>query len=216
MDEVSDVFTIKSGQTGITAPYNPSYDYGPADFDTKHLFVMTANYVSHSQTHKLLLAGWGVSPIVTLQSGNPIDIVDENSSYSPNKDGSNGVQRAVYTGSGSLKNSIDRSVSPADGFIKAGSWGPYTCPLTVNQGLWCNPPVQRNSLYGPRHENVDLAVSKHLSFFERYSVTFQAAFFDIDNHPEFGNPVGNTNSGTFGQSTSATNREGQLSARFDF
>jgi len=216
MDEVSDVFTIKSGQTGITAPYNPAYDYGPADFDTKHLFVLTANYVSHSQTHKLLLAGWGVSPIVTLQSGNPIDIVDENSSYSPNKDGSNGVQRAVYTGSGSLKNSIDRSVSPADGFIKAGSWGPYTCPLTVNQGLWCNPPVQRNSLYGPRHENVDLAVSKHLSFFERYSVTFQAAFFDIDNHPEFGNPVGNTNSGTFGQSTSATNREGQLSARFDF
>jgi hypothetical protein len=28
--------------------------------------------------------------------------------------------------------------------------------------------------------------------------------------------VGNTNSSTFGQSTSATNREGQLSARFDF
>ncbi len=240
MDEVSDVFTIKSGATGITAPYNPSYDYGPADFDTKHLFILTANYVSRSQSHKLLLAGWGISPIVSLQSGNPIDIIDENSGYSPNKDGSYGVQRAVYLGPGSVKNSINHNISPADGYIKPvysgtpgsapQSWSSlgaashdtgtihyeYNCPVTVNAGLWCNPPVQRNSITGPRHENVDLAVSKHLALGERYSVTLQVAFFDIDNHPEFGNPVGNTNSSTFGQSTSATNREGQLSARFDF
>jgi hypothetical protein len=217
MDEVSDVFTIKSGATGVSAPYNPSYDYGPADFDTKHLFVLTANYVSRSQSHKLLLAGWGISPILSLHSGTPIDIIDGSGSYSPNKDGSSGVQRAVYTGTGeSLKDSIDHSVSPATGYIKAGTWGPYTCPLNVNNGLFCNPPVQRNSLYGPRFYNVDAAVSKHLSFHDHYQFTFQAAFFDLDNHAEFANPVNTTNSGTFGQSTSATNRVGQLSGRFDF
>ena len=215
MDEVSDVFTIKSGGTGITAPYNPSYDYGPADFDTRHLFVLTANYESHSQSHKLLLAGWGLSPIVTLHSGTPIDIT-VGGAYSPNKDGTTGVQRAVYLGTGSVKNSIDHSESPATGYLKPGSWGPYVCPLTVNQGLFCNPPVQRNSITGPKYYNVDLAGSKHFTFRDHYEFTLQAAFFDLDNHPEFGNPVTTTTSGNFGQSTSASSRVGQLSGRFDF
>ena len=214
MDEVSDVFTIKSGATGISAPYNPSYDYGPADFDTKHLFVLTANYVSHSQSHKLLLAGWGLSPIITLHSGTPIDIIDGSSGYSPNKDGVAGVQRAVYTGTDAIKNAINHSQSPATGYLKPGSFGAYTCPLTVNAGLFCNPPVQRNSLYGPSFYNVDLAGSKHFTFRDHYEFTFQAAFFDLDNHPEFVNPVANTNEGNFGQSTSTFlngNRVGQLS-----
>ena len=216
MDEVSDVFTIKSGATGITAPYNPKYDYGPADFDTKHLFVVTGNYVSRSSTHKLLLAGWGLSPIVTIHSGTPIDIIDGSSGYSPNKDGVAGVQRAVYLGTGSPKNSINHSQSPDTGYITPGTWGAYTCPLTVNQGLFCNPPTQRNSLYGPSFYNVDLAGSKHLTFRDHYEFTVQAAFFDLDNHPEFSNPVTTTNSGNFGKSTSAASRVGQLSGRIDF
>lgn len=217
MDEVSDVFTIKSGATGVTAPYNPKYDYGPADFDTKHLFVATANYVSHSGTHKLLLAGWGFSPIVTVRSGNPLDIIDGSSGYSPNKDGAAGVQRAVYVGTGSsAKSSIDHSVSPAEGYLKAGSWDGYVCPANVNQGLFCDPPVQRNSIYGIGYYNVDLAVSKHIAIREHYSFTVQAAFFDLDNHAQFGTFINKTNAGNFGQYTTSNNREGQLSGRFDF
>jgi hypothetical protein len=216
MDEVSDVFTIKSGATGISAPYNPKYDYGPADFDTKHLFVMTANYVSHSATHKLLLAGWGVSPILSLHSGTPVDIIDGSGAYSPNKDGSLGVQRASYLGTGSFTSSINHHQSPATGYITPGTWGSLACPLTVNQGLFCNPATQRNSIYGPSFYNVDLSASKHLTFRDHYEFTLQAAFFDLDNHPEFGNPVGNTSSGNFGQSTSAASRIGQLSGRVDF
>ncbi len=216
MDEISDVFTIKSGATGIEAPYNPKYDYGPADFDTKHLFVMTANYVSRSATHKLLLAGWGLSPILSLHSGTPIDIIDGASSYSPNKDGVTGVQRAVYLGTGSIKNSINHNQSPGTGYIKPNSWGAYTCPVTVNQGLFCNPPAQRNSLYGPGFYNVDVSGSKHFTFRDHYEFTVQAAFFNLDNHPEFANPVANTNEGNFGQSTSASSRVGQLSGRIDF
>ena len=74
----------------------------------------------------------------------------------------------------------------------------------------------RNSLYGPRSENLDVSVSKHLPIYGRFNLTLQAAFFDVFNHPEWGNPVANTNAGNFGQSTSATNRVGQLSGRIDF
>ena len=214
LDEVSDVFTIKGGTGGgATDPYNPGYDYGPSDFDVRHLFSLTANYVTHSATHKLLLAGWGVSPILSLQSGATFTPYDGSSLYSPNKDGLTGTQRAVYTGTGNIKNAIQHGVSPANGYLAVGSFGGYTCPATVT---FCDVPIGRNSLTGPRLENLDLAVSKHLEFTEKYHVTFQAAFFDVFNHPEFGTPVANTNAGNFGESTSAINRGGQLSGRFDF
>jgi hypothetical protein len=219
LDETSDVFSIKSGATGITNPYNPSYDYGPSDNDVRHLFILTANYVSESKTHKYLLAGWGVSPILSLQAGSPIDVIDGSSSYSPNKDGVFGVQRAVYVGTGSIKNAIQHGISPSDGYLKPGSFSgsdgvpSYKCPATV---AFCDAPVGRNALTGPKQENLDMSVSKHLPIYGRYSLTLQAAFFDVFNHPEWGNPVANTNAGNFGQSTSAGNRVGQLSGRIDF
>ena len=63
---------------------------------------------------------------------------------------------------------------------------------------------------------MDAAVSKHLQFGERFAFTVQASFFDVDGHVEWSNPSGDLNSTNFGKSTSATGREGQLSARFEF
>jgi len=215
LDEVSDVFTIKTGGTGITNPYDPGADYGPSDNDVRHLAAFTVNYETHSAAHKLLLGGWAISPIIKMQSGTPIYIKDGNGSYDPNKDGTTGIEKAVYIGTGSIKNAINHGVSPAHGYLKHGSFGPYTCPTTKNAGLFCEVPGDRQSLYGPRYYNMDVSVSKHL-YFARYSFTLQAAFFDVDNHPEFGNPVGDINSSSFGLSQSSFNRIGQLSARFDF
>ena len=222
MDEISDVFTVKSGATGITTPYNPSHVYGPSDFDTRHLAKVNLNYQTQSSTHKLLLAGWGISPIVTMQSGTPIYIKDSSGSYDPNKDGTAGVEPAVYIGTGSIKKSIIHGASlagngnPGTGYIKAGSWGDYTCPATVNHGIFCDVPGNRQSLYGPRGYDVDLALSKHFHLTERYALTLQAAFFDVDGHVQWSQPVGDINSPQFGNSTGAGHREGQLSGRIDF
>jgi hypothetical protein len=222
MDEISDVFTVKSGATGITTPYNPSHVYGPSDFDTRHLAKLNLNYQTQSSTHKLLLAGWGISPIVTMQSGTPIYIKDSSGSYDPNKDGTSGVEPAVYGGTGSIKKSIIHGASLAGtgstgtGYIKAGSWIDYTCPVTVNHGLFCDVPGDRQSLYGPRGYDVDLAISKHIHLSERYALTLQAAFFDVDGHVQWSQPVGDINSPDFGNSTGAGHREGQLSGRIDF
>ncbi len=223
MDEVSDVFTLRSGATGITSPYNPSEQYGPADFDVRHNAVFTVNYQTHSSTHKLLLAGWGVSPILTMRSGLPIYTKDSNSSYDPNKDGTTGVEKVIYSGPGSIKSVLNHSHSPngQDGVAGSGVFSstyfkPYTCPATVNLGLFCDVPGDRQSLYGLRGYNLDAAVSKHIAVTERFKLTLQAAFFDIDGHVEWNNPVGDINSSSFGKSTGASGREGQLSARIDF
>ncbi len=222
LDEISDVFTIKSGGTGIPTPYNPSHNYGPADFDVRHQANFTVNYTTQSATHKYLLAGWSLSPIFQMHSGTPIYVGDTNSTYDPNKDNVLGVERAVYKGTGNIKNSINHSVSPAGngtkgtGYITSGSWGPYTCPKTVNAGLFCEVPGDRNQLYGLRQYNLDAQISKRIPLSDRFNVLLQAAFFDVDGHPEFSNPVGDVNSANFGESTGAGTRDGQLSARIEF
>ena len=44
---------------------------------------------------------------------------------------------------------------------------------------------------------------------------FRAEFFNLFNHAQFSNPVGNVNDGQFGQVTSARDpRIGQLSGKF--
>jgi hypothetical protein len=223
MDDISDVFNAKSGGSGqVPTPYNVHHNYGAADFDTRHTAVMTINYQPEWKKNNLLLGGWGLSTITQLHSGTPIYISNNSSSYDLNKDGTSGVERAVYLGTGSLKNSINHNISPAGdgvsagGFIKAGSWGKYVCPVSVNGGLFCDAPGDRNPLYGPSFLNVDLGISKRFQIHERYTARLQADFFDVMNRSQFGNPVGDSNSTSFGKSLSATNREGQLSARFEF
>jgi hypothetical protein len=228
MDEISDVFTTKTGQTGITDPRNPAYDYGPADFDVRNLVKVTLNYESQWRKKNLFLGGWGISPIVTMTSGTPFSITDSNGSYDPNKDGRTGIDRAPYIGSGKPSRAITHKTDPADGYLIPGLFAggttaagvqvpAYTCPGTINFGLFCDAPMSRNNIYGPKDYNVDLGVSKRFFVTETQRVTFQASFFNLFNHANFANPVADVNSSAFGQSQSASDpRITQLSLRYDF
>ncbi len=231
MDEVSDVFTQRNAATGSTDPLNVGYDYGPADFDQRHIFVFTANYeLRLGRKTNPFTYGWGLSPIVRLQSGLPFSVINSSSSYDPNKDGREGSDREVYIGTGSVKNAIIHGDSPAGGndgsggYLDLSKFARYVCPANVNGGLWCDPPAQKNELTGPAEYNVDLGVLKHFYLTEKYSFTVAANFFNLLNHPNFNNPTsdGNGSSGIsssafVGQATSDLGaRVTQLSARFDF
>jgi hypothetical protein len=228
MDEISDVFTVKNGATGITDPENPQYDYGPADFDVRNSASITLNYELPWRKKNLLLGGWGLTTIASLSSGTPFSITDSASSYDPNKDGRTGIDREPYIGGGSYKNALIHNMSPADGFISSADFAGgvdqngnaiprYACPATVNFGLWCDPPMSRNAYYGPGSKNVDFGVLKRFYITEGSKVTFQANFFNLLNHPNFANPVSDLNSGVFGQSQSDVEpRITQLSLRYDF
>ena len=218
MDDISDAFLVKTGQTGITDPTNPGYDYGPADFDVRHIASITLNYESQWRKRNLLFGGWGFSPIVSMQSGSPFSVVDSAATYDPNRDGRT-VDRAVYIGTGSYKSAIFHNPRPTGpGYLNVKQFAAYTCPATVNMGLWCDPPMSRNAFYGPGFWNVDAAVSKRFYVTETQHVTAQAAFFDAFNHPQFANPVSDiSNPSQFGWSQSTGNpRVTQLSLRYDF
>lgn len=223
LDEVSDVFTQKGGLVGTADVLNPSLDYGPADFDVKHNAVITLNYATPWKKNNLLLGGWTVSPIITLQSGTPITLLD--SAHDPNRDGRY-YDRPQFNLTGSLKNAITHSKSPADGYLKQNSFvpvgiayaqGKYEC---TGGRLWCNSTVGRNVLSGPRNINTDFGVLKHFNVTENQGFTFEANFFNLFNHPNFDNPSGDINNSAFGLSTGdqqhGTPRVTQLALRYDF
>jgi hypothetical protein len=214
LDQVSDVFTQRNNVSGPLNSYDKNYDYGPADFDMKHNVVVTLNYQDQWKKKNLLLGGWSISPIIKLQSGTPFSPYDGGSNYNPIQDGRTGVDRAVYVGSGSVKNAINHNVSPATGYLKANTFGGYTCPASQ---LWCEPPVGRNVLTGPALKNLDLGIGKHFQTFGQQGFTLAGSLFNIFNHTNFNNPIVNTESSAYGQSQSDVGpRVTQLSLRYDF
>ena len=171
------------------------------------------NYQEQWKKKNLLLGGWGVSPILFLHGGTPFSVDDSAGSYNPIKDGRTG-DRAVYAGTGSQTNAITHSQAPSDGYLKAGSYAPYTCPAGQ---LWCNPPAERNALTGPAYKDLDLGVLKRFPVNERSGFTLEGNFFNFFNHANFNNPVADINNGAFGLSLGdASPRITQLSLRYDF
>jgi len=77
--------------------------------------------------------------------------------------------------------------------------------------------ASRQFFHGPGFNNTDFGLSKRTGITESMAFEIRAEFFNIFNHTQFNNPVGNWSSNQFGQVTSARDpRIGQLSAKFVF
>ena len=62
-----------------------------------------------------------------------------------------------------------------------------------------------------------MSLSKTAHFTERLSLDFRAEFFNVFNHAQFNNPVGDFSAGNFGEITSARDpRIGQLALKLHF
>jgi hypothetical protein len=247
LDDISDAFTTKNAGSAAypTDSMNVKFDYGPADFDVRHRVVGSFTYELPFAKANRWLGGWGLSGILSAQTGSPFSVTD--SDFDSNGDNQFN-DRASWLGGGSITDAINHDVSPANGYLNnsASAWGmpgaagatavqnangdPYAdvaCPASVNLGLWCQGAVagqmRRNSLNGPGFFNTDFGVSKAFRFTETMKLTFLANFFNIFNHPNFLLPDFDLAVGTFGQSTSTYTtrqpggaRNTQLALRFDF
>src|SRR6185369_11314692 len=59
----------------------------------------------------------------------------------------------------------------------------------------------RNQYYGPGLQNYNFAAAKKFQVTEGVGVQFRTEFFNLFNHTNFANPVGNQSSGSFGKIT---------------
>lgn len=220
IDELSDIFN--NGHSQITVPTdntNIALDRGNADFDIRHRFVVSYYYELPFFKSNRWLGGWSWSGITSVQKGVPVQLI---ASADTNRDG-HSTDRPQFTGSGSISNAIQGSKSPADGYFNTSLFKNFTCPTSVNFGLFCNSPLGRNTLIGPGFVNFDMGLAKRFRITERLSLQLQGNFFNIFNHANFQNPDGRLvdAGGTFGKSTATYGDLGghritQLAVRLDF
>ena len=164
-----------AGNIGPRNPFNIHADYGPADFDVAHRAAISAVYdlpkmQTSNRVFAMLVNGWQMNTIVTLQTGNPFSILS-GSDRSQSGDGNNdNADVAGNWARPSGANQLQQYFNTAAFRIAApGTYG--------NTG--------RNILRAPGRENIDMSIFKMFPIAERLRLQFRAEAFNIQNRANF-------------------------------
>jgi hypothetical protein len=173
---------------------------GPCGFDHRQVFNTTLVATSPgvgSSVAKALTKDWQISPILSLYTGQPIQLSVGGKDISLSAQGLDRpydvLPTQVYTVT--PNNDPPLWINPA-AFLCAGN---TTTACNVFSGQFGN--VGRNALYGPGVINFDMALSRRFTVGERWKLDLRADFFNIMNHANWNNPQGNVTSGQFGMVT---------------
>ena len=182
-------------------PFNRHYNYGPATFDRRHIFVSTYDYQlpflrDRKGVEGALLAGWQISGITRFQSG-PFLTVTGNTSI--------GGRRADYLGGPILL-----SNPGPDGWINPAAFATAPDTRRGTSGV--------GNVVGPNLILWDFSMRKQFRLTERFRLRFQADMFNAFNRANFKPPDTTvTNTTTFGKiSNTGPARNIQFGLRLDF
>jgi hypothetical protein len=163
--------------------FNRNYNYGPATFDRRHIFVATYTYTlglfRHTQGFvKALLDGYELSGITRMQSGAYFTVVGNTSI---------GSRRADYLGGDVLIPNGERSQS---------AW--------INRAAFAAAPDIRRgtsgvgNVEGPGTQSWDFSLRRGISLTERFRLQLQADIFNAFNRTNFRDLDVNLNNASFG------------------
>jgi hypothetical protein len=158
--------------------YRPKLDVGLSGIHRAQL--LNFNYIytlpfftgSSNTPARLILGGWEISGVTTMQSGAPGSVTV------PSDIGRIGASsaRASVTGNPNLSRG-DRT--PAQWF----NTQVFVNPALMTPGVWGNSG--RNILIGPGFQNWDLSLLKNFTLHERQKLQFRAESFNVFNHTNF-------------------------------
>jgi hypothetical protein len=204
MDEVSNGGFLQFAAGAVLSPLpgELARNYGPCDYDIRH--NLTAEYVyelplkTRSRGLGYALNGWQISGTAFWHSGIPFSVLS--TPYSANGNGivqGGGPQFAsvvpgvpLYdhnsipgvTQPGTIQwlnpNAFVSTVDPSTGACNGGN-SVQTCQFGS---------LGRNSLRGPQFVWSDFYLTKWFPLTERVRLRFEAQFFNLFNHPNFGLP----------------------------
>ena len=163
-----DYNSLNSQGVVIQDSYNLRGSRGLSDFDARHRFVISGLYELPFRGNQLV-EGWQFSTIVQSQSGNPVNIVVNNATFT----GTNNTLRPDVTGPVEILGTVDRWFDPTPFVVPVGRFG--------NLG--------RNVVIGPGFNNTDLSLIKRTRITERQLIEFRWEVFDLFNHANFGQPL---------------------------
>jgi hypothetical protein len=170
-------------------PFNFKHDRGLSDFYHKQRLVLSwlwelPRLKGQNAILRGFLGGWDLNGILTLQSGAPFSLP----SGVDNSFSGLGSDRADQV----LANATVPNPNPK-------AWFNTKAFAADAVGTFGN--TSRNLLIGPGLTDVDMSLVKSFVIRERWNLQFRGEAFDLTNHPNFNQPVGNLSSATYGQIT---------------
>jgi len=155
-----------------------------------------------------VLGGWRLSTIYTISAGTPFGITDNSYGFC-NGSGMLSDRPDLIGNPGSISGT-NRSVNqwfnnqamdfagtcPGPGLINSAPAADFCCDLTKAFG---NAPRFYSNVRNPGADNLDFDIQKDFKIpaGEQTKLTFEAAVFNLPNHPQFAEPVGDPTIGYF-------------------
>jgi len=206
-DELNATRAGQGGANILNNQNDPFQNKARGDFDRPHRFVVSYSYdlpvPDGNFWNNRFFKGWGISGIVTYQSGLPFSITD---STSGGAFGQTGGGTASFSGACGDIASTYTTGSTADRlahYLNPACFRTSTVVPNGAAGATGFGNVPRNSFRGPYQQNWDFSVLKTTTIKESHELRFRMDIFNVWNHPVFGFPTA-VNIGTpstFGQIT---------------
>ena len=189
-----DIASTDAIATNINTPgqiANVNLDRGNSNFDVRHAFTAGVMYelprLGSHKTVKAILSGWSLDSFIFARSALPVNVVGGSffaagTQLAPRPNLIPGVPLEIHGSQfpgGKIFNRAAFSTAPAG---TQGNFG-------------------RNVLRGFAAWQADVGVQRQFQLNERLQLRFRAEFFNIFNHPNFGNPTNVLTSPLFGRST---------------
>ncbi len=194
-----------AGELAGTVYQNPNNrktgERGNCGFDHRQNFVAQIVAISPGvgQTAaKFVTKDWQLSPILNFMTGNPLQLTDGGKDISLSAQLLDRPEVMLPTqvyGPKALGGYLNGGAFGCAGNVASNQSG--SC--TVFSGQFGN--LGRNSIYGPGVISWDMAISRNFKLSERFKLDFRSDVFNIMNHANWGNPVTNITSSTFGDVT---------------
>ena len=177
--------------------YDPEANYGPAFFDARHNFVLSANYelpfgkgrkyaADASNVMDAIFGGWRLSGIFQARSGFPITVTD-------------GRARSLQGTRGNERPNCVGDPKPSDQNIN--HWMDINAFAVAPLGTFGNCPIGAGGR-APGYTNIDAVLAKQFNVGGSRYFEFRAEAFNFTNHPSFSPPARDINApNTFGTIT---------------
>jgi Carboxypeptidase regulatory-like domain/TonB dependent receptor len=200
---------------GSSTPLNnlapDASNYGNSDYDIRHRFTFEATYALPGlKSPGQILQGWVLNSILTLQTATPWAVQDLTNDFSGTNEVNNpNTWGEAWNFSGNAKDftavpgtagiPFFPGASNANCVAATGGPGSLTYASLLFNGCYATgksvltPPaygtfgnVGKNIFRDTPFRNWDVSVQKNWKFKERLNVQFRAEFFNVLNHPLFG------------------------------
>jgi len=218
---------ISSFPATVFTLHNLGLNYIPSAYDIRNTFHLSGTYdlpfgknkmfLSNGRLLNYAVGGWTLGGIFVYQSGAP-SLLTGGLSSTVNSASDGGVTFVGASSARTIQSQVHiRPAAPGAtyvNFLPASLQGPASAnPSVVVPNTTPGTIGNLNYIYGPKWNNLDMALTKDMPIFERVHMNLQAEFINLPNHPAW--RLGNTTvqSSTFGTTSTLANGPRQIELR---